>query len=111
LPVTASRNAAHEAVNYHSIQHVYRFARRHWHADQLPLDSFFGFANANTDAWLTDQIRPDLTGPRGVATFFRKIAQMMTYKESVLPHLRNVAGAGIDPAEVRARLVKAGAPG
>jgi spermidine synthase len=75
------------------------------------LDSFFGFANANTDAWITDQIRPDLTGPRGVATFFRKIAQMMTYKESVLPHLRNVAGAGLDPAEVRARLVAAGAPG
>jgi hypothetical protein len=36
---------------------------------------------------------------------------MMTYKESVLPHLRNVAGAGLDPAEVRARLVAAGAPG
>lgn len=64
------------------------------------VDSSFGFANANTDSWLSDQIERDFA----LKHFFRKVGKMAEHKHPVLPHLRNVEAAGFTPEEVRARL-------
>lgn len=64
------------------------------------LDSSYGFANANTDSWMADQMEQNLA----VKTFFRKIQQMMAYKKPVLPHLSNVEKAGFTPEQVKERM-------
>lgn len=65
------------------------------------LDSAYGFANANTDSWMSDQM-----GDKNLAVkiFFQKIAQMQAHKKPVLPHLANVEKAGFTVDEVRERL-------
>ncbi|MFN8602863.1 MAG: fused MFS/spermidine synthase [Candidatus Binatia bacterium] len=64
------------------------------------LDSSYGFANANTDSWMADQMEQNLA----VKTFFRKIQQMNAHKKPVLPHLANVEGAGFTQDQVRERM-------
>lgn len=64
------------------------------------VDASFGFANANTDGWLADQIEKGFY----VKNFFRKVAQMQRHKKSVLPHLENIEAAGFTVEEVEARL-------
>ncbi|MBY0277270.1 fused MFS/spermidine synthase, partial [Candidatus Binatia bacterium] len=64
------------------------------------LDSSYGFANANTDSWMADQMEQNLA----VKTFFRKIQQMMAYKKPVLPHLTSVEKAGFTPEQVKERM-------
>lgn len=64
------------------------------------LDSSYGFANANTDSWMADQMEQNLA----VKTFFRKIQQMMAHKKPVLPHLTNVEQAGFTADQVKERM-------
>jgi len=64
------------------------------------LDSSYGFANANTDSWMANQMEQNLA----VKMFFRKIQQMSAHKKPVLPHLRNVERAGFTPEQVRDRM-------
>jgi len=64
------------------------------------LDSSYGFANANTDSWMADEMEHNLA----VKMFFTKIQQMSALKKPVLPHLTNVERAGFTPDEVTARM-------
>ncbi|HZP40558.1 MAG TPA: fused MFS/spermidine synthase [Candidatus Binatia bacterium] len=71
------------------------------------LDSFFGFANATTNGWLTDLMMPDSRVDVGLAVFLRKIGRMATFERPVFPHLVHVDATGLDPETVRARLAAA----
>jgi hypothetical protein len=73
------------------------------------LDSFYGFANANTGTWMVQLMDPGAREDTALRIFFRKIAQMGAYKEPVLPRLTHVEQSGIPLDEVRARLAAAGA--
>jgi len=64
------------------------------------LDSSYGFANANTDSWMADEMEQNLA----VKMFFKKIQQMSAHKKPVLPHLTNVEQAGYTPEEVQAKM-------
>jgi hypothetical protein len=75
------------------------------------LDSFYGFANANTGTWLVDLMEPGAGHDVALRIFFQKIARMNAYKEPVLGHLTNVERSGLPLEEVRARLAAASADG
>ena len=66
-------------------------------------DAFFGFANANTDSWLVDLMKPE-HHQVGARAFLTKVARMMRFQHSVVPHLVHVEEAGFDRETVRARL-------
>ena len=66
-------------------------------------DAFFGFANANTDSWLVDLMKPE-HHPGRRARILTKVARMMRFQHSVVPHLVHVEEAGFDRETVRARL-------
>jgi len=68
------------------------------------LDAFFGFANANTNAWLSRRMDPSATSDGGLRMFFEKVVRMKSWKTPVLPYLRNAEAAGLEPAEIEARL-------
>jgi hypothetical protein len=70
----------------------------------MSLDSAYGIANANTQSWLVDFMRPESRGNVALELFFAKIKRMLAYKEPVAPFVVNLEGAGIDRAGFEARL-------
>jgi spermidine synthase len=71
------------------------------------LDAFYGFANANTDAWMVDLMGPGAGKDGGAAIFLRKIALMRRHERPVLPHIVHPEATGLDVDGLRARLALA----
>lgn len=71
------------------------------------LDSFFGFANANTNSWLSDLIDPASKKDKGLHRFFARILKMASYKRPVLPYLVHPEASGLSPDELRDRIAAA----
>lgn len=70
----------------------------------MSLDSAYGIANANTQSWLVDFMKPDAKGNVALQLFFSKIKEMAAFKEPVAPFVVNLEGAGIDRSTLEAEL-------
>jgi spermidine synthase len=65
-------------------------------------ESSFGTGNQATGNWMSEFLDPEQPGYLGI--FFRRVNELMAYKQPVMPHLVNVEAAGFDPALVSARI-------
>ncbi|UCE85477.1 MAG: fused MFS/spermidine synthase [Deltaproteobacteria bacterium] len=65
-------------------------------------DSFYGIANMNTGNYLVQLMDPGARQDVASRVFLRKVAEALTFKQPVVPHVVNIEAAGFDRAEVSA---------
>jgi len=74
-------------------------------------ESSFGTGNQATGNWLSELLEPGSRENVALAIFFRRINELMAFKQPVMPHLVNVEAAGFDPGDASVRIESFSRPG